>query len=103
MKTNKIKMYHATKSSNLVSILEKGILASPEGIVYLTEKPEDAAKFLAIRMETSIISIGVKVDPAKVEEQFDHNEKFFGCRAFGYKGNIKKEDITDFIEYDLTH
>lgn len=41
--------YHATPFENLNSIFTKGILKGIDGVVYLTEKPDEAARFLAIR------------------------------------------------------
>lgn len=92
--------YHATPYENLASILDKGILKSKyDGMVYLTEKPEEAARFLAIRLCRKILVCEVQVEEDLVEETFDHNEAFFRCRAYGYKDNIEPEAITNFLKY----
>ena len=92
--------YHATPFENLASILEKGILKSKlDGVVYLAEKPEEAARFLAIRLCRNILVCEVEVEDDLVEETFDHNEAFFKCKAYGYKGDIKPDEVTNFIKY----
>lgn len=93
--------YHATPFSNLDSILENGIHRSIEGVVYLTTKPGDAAKFVAIRGCGDILVCKVSVDEELVEESFDHNEKFFKCRAFMYSKDILPYEIEDFIRYTV--
>lgn len=92
--------YHATPFENFESIARKGIRKSKlEGLVYLTEKPEEAARFLAIRFCREILVCEVEVDENLVEETFDHSEAFFKCKAYGYKGNIKPKMIKDFFKY----
>ena len=92
--------YHATPFENLVSILDKGILKSKyDGMVYLTEKPDEAARFLAIRLCHEILVCEVEIEDDLVEETFDHNEAFFKCKAYGYRGNIKPDEITNFLKY----
>ena len=95
-----MKMYHATNIENLSSILEKGILRGFDGIVYLAEKPEYAARFLKVRLVKEILVIEVDVPEEKIEEQFDHNEKFFGCKAFGYPEDIPVEMIGDLYKFE---
>lgn len=92
--------YHATPFENLVSILEKGILKSKlDGVVYLTEKPEEAARFLAIRFCREILVLEVEVEEDMVEEMHDHCEAFFKCKAYGYHGDIDPDQITNFLKY----
>lgn len=92
--------YHATPFENFESIARQGILKNRyEGVVYLTEKPEEAARFLAIRLCREILVCEVEVDESLVKESFDHNEAFFKCRAYVYHGNIKPEEITDYLKY----
>ena len=97
--------YHATDYNNLISILSNGIKANQyDGLVYLCEKPEDAAKFLVVRGIKHIAVFKVKVykyDEDKVIETFDHNPMFFKCRAFGYQGDISSDLIKPVMEYDL--
>lgn len=93
-------MYHATRMENLDSILEQGILPSRiDGIVYLTETPEDAAKFLLIRLVDPILVLKINVEETDLIETFDHSEVFFKCRCFGCTKPIPPEDIEDFLKF----
>lgn len=94
-------LYHATSYDNLDSIIDNGIRKSAEGIVYLADSFENAAKFLWVRMIPDIIVFKVEVDEDKVEEQFDHNYNFFKCRAYGYKGDIGTSmiDFSNVMRY----
>lgn len=82
--------YHATPFENLESIMVKDqeIRRGCDGVVYLTEKPEDAVKFLIIRGYTKILVIGVDLEEDMVSESFDHSEAFFKCKAYMYLENI---------------
>lgn len=92
--------YHATPFENFESIARQGIFKSKyDGVVYLTEKPEEAARFLAIRLCREILVCEVEVEEYLVEEMFDHNQEFFKCRAYGYKGDIEPDAITDYLRY----
>lgn len=93
--------YHATPYENLLSILAGGILRGADGVVYLTEKQDEAARFLLARGCRDILSIGVLIDDEKVEETFDHNQSFFKCRAFGYFEDINQVDMISFFRYEL--
>lgn len=93
--------YHATPRENIRSILAGGILRGVDGVVYLTKEPDEAARFLLIRGCRNILCIEVLVDDEKVEETFDHNQSFFKCRAFGYFGDIKPDDMIGFFRYEL--
>lgn len=94
--------YHATDYKNMDSILYRGIHKGFDGTVYLTDSPESAATFLAIRGCKKIIVFEVDLDESKVEESFDHSQAFFRCRAWMHRGNIIPEYITRMITYDLT-
>lgn len=76
--------YHATPFENLESIMDQGIRKSRDGVVYLTEKPEEATRFVVIRGYVDILVCEVQVKEDLVEETFDHSEVFFKCRAYGY-------------------
>ena len=91
--------YHATPIENLDSIIMNGIHKSWDGVVYLTTEPTDAIKFLAIRGYKECLVCKVALNEELVEEQFDHNEKFFGCKAYGYSDDISPYDIEDYIKY----
>ena len=80
----KKKMYHATKYSNLWSIVNRGIVPGVDGIVYLAETKEDALKFIAIRIfEEPVLLLEVTVDEAALQETFDHSFAFFKARSWG--------------------
>lgn len=97
------KYYHATPYENLESIVyHKGILKGCDGMVYLTDSPESAATFVAIRGCKDILVIEVLLDDSKVEESFDHSPAFFKCRAWMHKGTIIPEYIQRLIRYNLT-
>ena len=91
--------YHATPMENLGSILSEGIHKGIDGLVYLTEAPDEAARFVFIRGCKDIVVFKVEVEEGLVEETFDHSQAFFGCRAFGYNSNIDSSDIIGALEY----
>ena len=94
--------YHATPMENLVQISCEGIKPSFDGVVYMTEKEVDAVKFLAIRGIKNIVTFKIKIGkPENVIETFDHSEAFFGCRCFGYTGEIPASWITPSKKYEL--
>lgn len=91
--------YHATDYKNLGSILEKGILKGYDGFVYLTTSPIDATKFLTIRGCDDILVCKVALEEDLIEESFDHNEKFFRCKAYMYGEDISTDEIINLIRY----
>ena len=97
------KYYHATDYNNLTSIVSNGLNESYDGVVYITEKPLDALKFIALRMVPKILVVEIKVlkkDQSKVVETLDHDERFFSCKAYGYIGSIPANMITGYTVYD---
>ncbi len=93
--------YHATPYENLESILENGIKRGVDGVVYLTEGRDEAMRFLLIRGYRDILTVEVLIDSENVDEMFDHNPNFFKCRAFGYKGDIKPDELMNFYRCEL--
>lgn len=97
-------MYHATLYENLGKILENGLVPGADGLIYLTEKPVDAVKFIAIRGYRDILVVEVKI-PKKlentIEETFDHSERFFQCRSFASTIPIKLDRIKDYYRYNI--
>ena len=88
--------YHATTQSNFEKIQESGeIKVGFDSIVYLAESPEDAYKFIGLRVwdEPIVILEITGLDPDKVIETFDHSYAFFKCRSFGYLENIPTDNI----------
>lgn len=98
-------LYHATEYSNLISILDNGIEArNAEKLVYLAETSDDAVKFLLLRGIKDIVTFKVKIykkDEEKLIETFEHNYNIFKCRAFGYAGNIKPENVEAYKKYQF--
>ena len=93
--------YHATPYQNLVSIIDEGIKTSSDGVVFLCEQPDEAARFVAVRGHKQILSLGVELDESKVKESFDHSEEFFKCKAYIYSENIPTDKIISFTKYEL--
>ena len=93
--------YHATPYENLGSILDKGIQIGFDGVVYLCEKPYEAARFVAIRGCNKIICLGVEIEDNMVEESFDHNQVFFKCNAYIYPKEISVDKIVSFSKYEI--
>lgn len=96
--------YHATPFENINSIFSKGILKGCDGVVYLTEKPEEAARFVAIRGYKKILVIEVELEDNLVTESFDHSQIFFRCRAFSYPYDISIDEFGDNVRtYDISN
>ena len=92
--------YHATPLINLESILAQGLLRGCDGVVYLTERPEEAVRFVAIHGHTEILAVGVNVEESMVTESFDHNFAFFKCKAFTYPDDIPPSEIEELLKYE---
>lgn len=98
------KYYHATSEKTFYSILDDGeIKVGWDGIIYLTEKPEEAVRFIALRLTNDdIYVLEIEVpDPSLIEETFDHSYNFFKCKSFGYPENIPSDNITNVYKYGL--
>lgn len=93
--------YHATPMQNYYSISDIGILRGNDEVTYLTEKPEEAVRFIAIRGYKEILVCKVWLDENLVEESFDHNENFFKCKAYTYPFDIGIDQIHDYIGYEV--
>ena len=92
--------YHATPLENLESIMDQGIRKGYDGVVYLTEKPDEAARFVAIRGCMKILVLGVELEEDLVNESFDHSQAFFKCKAYSYSDDIPADEITEFRKYE---
>lgn len=96
-------MYHATKLDNLDSILSNGLKRNNcEHVIFLCEKPEDAAKFLLVQGIEQFVVIPVFVHEKFLDESFDHSFQFFKCRCWMYHKDIPPRNIDEFemLEYD---
>ena len=97
------KYYHATSYDNLSSIMSNGLKTSMEGIVYMTENPTDAVKFVALRSIPKILVVEIKTlkkHEYDIIETTDHNYSFFGCESYGYVGHIDSSMITNYLLFD---
>lgn len=83
--SKKKRYYHATDYKNVNSIFIEGIKPGVDGITYLCEDPRHAANFVALRGIFKIAIFELELDESEVEETFDHNARFFKCKAYGYK------------------
>lgn len=94
--------YHATQAENLESIIKDGLKRNNiEQAIFLCDKPEDAAKFLRVRLCPHFVVIPVQVHERFLEESFDHSEQFFKCKAWMYKKDIAPRyiDVDNILEY----
>lgn len=96
------KFYHATTAASMTAIRKDGVLrAGSFGEVFLCREPLDACKFLVIRGLRSMEVIEVELDEAEVMESFDHNESFFGCKAYIHLGDIHLRGGERITQYDF--
>ena len=59
-------------------------------------------KIVALRYMTEDIAvIELDLDDSKVIETFDHSQKFFKAKAFGYEGEINTECATNCWKYPI--
>ena len=94
-------LYHATDYQNLDSILSEGLRTGHDHLVYFCERPDYAARFVYIRGIQHILVIEVDIPDEQIQESFDHNPNFFGCRAFTVARQIKVGEFRNLSHYDL--
>lgn len=97
------KYYHATDYNNLGSILTNGLKPSMEGIVFMTEEPIDAVKFVALRGIPKILVVEIKTlkkHEKNIIETLDHNHRILDCKSYGFIGGIDTSMITNYIRYE---
>lgn len=94
-------LYHATDYQNLDSILSEGLRTGHDSLVYFCERPDYAARFVYIRGIQHILVIEVDIPDEQIQESFDHNPNFFGCRAFTVARPIKVGEFRNLSHYDL--
>jgi hypothetical protein len=96
------KYYHAAIPETMEKIIADGVVKRGwDGCVYLCEKPQDAAKFVAIRGHDEVAVIEVILPANKVKESFDHSVQFFQCKAFMYEEDIKVRPNAEVVEYSF--
>lgn len=96
--------YHATKYENLASILNEGIRPSADGVVYMCTEAKDAIKFPAVLGVQNILVLEIKIPKSLekyVSETFDHSERFYKCRAYGYSGVVIPSMIGRMWRYNV--
>lgn len=71
-----MRAFHGTSVGNVISIMEKGLLAKYDG-VYLTDSEDSALRWTGFRLramgESKIAVIEVEVDEKDLEEGVDHS------------------------------
>lgn len=78
------KYYHAATPETMEKIIADGVVKRGwDGCVYLCEKPQDAAKFVAIRGHDEVAVI------------------VFQCKAFMYEEDIKVRPNAEVVEYSF--
>lgn len=95
--------YHYTLKDNVFTIMKDGLKPGEDGLIYLCTSIEDCTKFVKARRKLIALEAGyssfeiafipVELDPADVEESFDHNEKIIKCKAYTYDKIIPPEKI----------
>ena len=94
--------YHAATPEIMRKIVADGAIKRGwDGHVYICEKPEDAAKFVAIRGHDEVEVIEVILPANKVKESFDHSVQFFQCKAFMYEEDFKVRPNAEVVEYSF--
>lgn len=76
-------------------MIRKGI----DGGVYICKQPLEAARFVAIRGHETGTIFEVELEERKVVEAHDHNEAFFGCKAYMYMDDIPTAKIVKMSRY----
>lgn len=80
------KYYHAAIPETMEKIIADGVVKRGwDGCVYLCEKPQDAAKFVAIRGHDEVAVIEVILPANKVKESFDHSVQVIDCGKGRYR------------------
>lgn len=100
------KLYHATTEENLSSILTKGIRQGLDGLIYLSDTFDHAARFLYFRTAKTIVVFEIdttKLEKNKIKKSYDHSIDFFGCTAWTYSKKIPPEALTlNIMKYDFS-
>lgn len=65
----------------------------------LAKVTDEAARFVAIRGHETGTIFEVELEERKVVEAHDHNEAFFGCKAYMYMDDIPTQKIVKISRY----
>ena len=92
--------FHATTHENAEKIMQDGVIRkSYDGGVYICKQPLEAARFVAIRGHETGTIFEVELEERKVVETHDHNEAFFGCKAYMYMDDIPTVKVVKISRY----
>lgn len=99
-KDERRRYFHATTHENAKKIMQDGVIRKGlEGGVYICKKPLEAARFVAIRGNDTGTILEVELEERKIVEAHDHNEAFFGCKAYMYMDDIPTAKIVKISRY----
>lgn len=94
--------FHATTHENAEKIMQDGVIRKGmEGGVYICKQPLEAARFVVIRGHETGTIFEVELEERKVVEAHDHNEAFFGCKAYMYMDDIPAQKIVTISGYSI--
>lgn len=100
-KGKRSRYFHATTVENAEKIMQDGVIRkSYDGGVYICKDAKEAAKFTVIRGHETGMIFEVELEERKVVEAHDHNEAFFGCRAYMYMDDIPTAKGCTFHWFD---
>lgn len=92
-------LYHATKMSNLLGIMDEGLKPGIDGLIYFTTEHHhsvnwidmgniDGEDILCVRVSTAML------DSKKIDDGYDHSPTFFkGITVKTYADTIPFEDL----------
>lgn len=99
-KGSRSRYFHATTHENAEKIMQDGVIRKGiDGGVYICKQPLEAARFVAIRGHETGTIFEVELEERKVVEAHDHNEAFFGCKAYMYMDDIPTQKIVKISRY----
>lgn len=99
-KGKRSRYFHATTHENAEKIMQDGVIRkSHDGGVYICKDAKEAAKFTVIRGHETGIIFEVELEDRKVFEAHDHNEAFFGCKAYLYMDDIPTAKVVKISRY----
>lgn len=99
-KGSRSRYFHATTHENAEKIMQDGVIRKGmDGGVYICKQPLEAARFVAIRGHETGTIFEVELEDRKVFEAHDHNEEFFGCKAYMYTDDIPTAKVVKMSRY----
>lgn len=99
-KGSRSRYFHATTHENAESIIRDGVIRkSYDGGVYVCKDAKEAAQFTVIRGQEEGTIFEVELEDRKVFEAHDHNEAFFGCKAYMYMDDIPTAKVVKISRY----